>query len=155
MWGRIQERTRNFEHLVHETLPRTCGQRACSLVGAGAGAGLGWLVLVFCERKTLLAGWFGLVETNKRTGWETNNSTRRAIMKTRGNHAHLCWTWMEKLIMNCFCYTKLKSIGSHTYLFAWLAEPKVIDVSEKRPPGRRKSWKLFFLHEIRRQRTIN
>ena len=25
----------------------------------GAGAGLGWLVLVFCERKTLLAGWFG------------------------------------------------------------------------------------------------
>jgi len=39
---------------------------ACSLVGAGAG--LGWLVLVFCERKTLLAGWFGLAETNKRTG---------------------------------------------------------------------------------------
>ena len=38
----------------------------CSLVGAGAG--LGWLVLVFCERKTLLAGWFGLAETNKRTG---------------------------------------------------------------------------------------
>ena len=26
----------------------------CSLVGAGAG--LGWLVLFFCERKTLLAG---------------------------------------------------------------------------------------------------
>ena len=42
--------------------------RACSLVGAGAGAGLGWLVLVFCERKTLLAGWFGLAETNKRIG---------------------------------------------------------------------------------------
>ena len=41
-----------------------CG--ACSLVGAGAG--LGWLVLVFCERKTLLAGWFGLAETNERTG---------------------------------------------------------------------------------------
>ena len=38
---------------------------ACSLVGAGAG--LGWLVLVFCERKILLAGWFGLAETNKRT----------------------------------------------------------------------------------------
>jgi len=38
-------------------------QRACSLVGAGAG--LGWLVLVFCERKTLLAGWFGLVETSQ------------------------------------------------------------------------------------------
>ena len=36
---------------------------ACSLVGAGAG--LGWLVLIFCERKTLLAGWFGLAETNK------------------------------------------------------------------------------------------
>jgi len=34
----------------------------------GAGAGLGWLVLVFCERKTLLTGWFGLAETNKRTG---------------------------------------------------------------------------------------
>jgi len=41
---------------------------ACSLVGAGAGAGLDWLVLVFCERKILLAGWFGLAETNKRTG---------------------------------------------------------------------------------------
>ena len=41
-------------------------QRACSLVGAGAG--LGWLVLVFYERKTLLADWFGLAETNKRTG---------------------------------------------------------------------------------------
>jgi len=40
--------------------------RVCSLVGAGAG--LGWLVLVICERKTLLAGWFGLAETNKRTG---------------------------------------------------------------------------------------
>ena len=35
---------------------------ACSLVGAGAS--LGWLVLVFCERKILSAGWFGLVETN-------------------------------------------------------------------------------------------
>jgi len=34
----------------------------------GAGAGLSWLVLVFCERKTLLADWFGLAETNKRTG---------------------------------------------------------------------------------------
>ena len=40
---------------------------AYSLVGAGAG--LGWLVLVFCEKKTLLAGWFGLAETNKRTGY--------------------------------------------------------------------------------------
>ena len=39
------------------------GYRACSLVGADAG--FGWLVLVFCDRKTLLAGWFGLVETNK------------------------------------------------------------------------------------------
>ena len=26
VWGRIQERTRNFEHLVHETWPRTCGR---------------------------------------------------------------------------------------------------------------------------------
>jgi len=40
---------------------------ACSLVGFWAG--LGWLVLVYCERKTLLAGWFGLAETNKRTDW--------------------------------------------------------------------------------------
>jgi len=39
---------------------------ACSLVGFWAG--LGWLVLVYCERKTLLAGWFGLAETNQRTG---------------------------------------------------------------------------------------
>ena len=39
---------------------------ACSLVDFWAG--LSWLVLVYCERKTLLAGWFGLVETNKRTG---------------------------------------------------------------------------------------
>jgi len=31
---------------------------------------LDWLVLVFCERKTLLADWFGLAETNKRTGWQ-------------------------------------------------------------------------------------
>jgi len=31
---------------------------ACSLVGFWAG--LGWLVLVYCERKILLAGWFGL-----------------------------------------------------------------------------------------------
>ena len=38
----------------------------CSLIGAGAG--LGWLVLVFCERKTLLAGWISLAETNKRIG---------------------------------------------------------------------------------------
>jgi len=49
------------------TLHLVCKQQmACSLVGAGAG--LCWLVLVFCERKTLLAGWFGLAETNKRTG---------------------------------------------------------------------------------------
>ena len=40
----------------------------------GAGACLGWLVLVFCERKTLLAGWFGLAETNKRTGWLNHTS---------------------------------------------------------------------------------
>ena len=26
MWGRIQEQTTNFEHLVHETWPRTCGR---------------------------------------------------------------------------------------------------------------------------------
>ena len=26
MWGRIQEHTTNFEHLVHETWPRTCGR---------------------------------------------------------------------------------------------------------------------------------
>jgi len=39
---------------------------ACSLVSLWAG--LDWLVLVCCERKTLLAGWFGLAETNKRTG---------------------------------------------------------------------------------------
>jgi len=34
-----------------------------SLVGAGAV--LGWLVLIFYERKTMLAGWFGLAENNK------------------------------------------------------------------------------------------
>jgi len=33
---------------------------------------LGWLVLVFCERKTLLAGWFGLAETNERTDGRGN-----------------------------------------------------------------------------------
>jgi len=43
-----------------------CLYSACSLVDFWAG--LGWLVLVYCERKTLLAGWFGLAETNKRTG---------------------------------------------------------------------------------------
>ena len=26
MWGRIKEHTTNFEHLVHETWPRTCGR---------------------------------------------------------------------------------------------------------------------------------
>ena len=26
IWGRIQEQTTNFEHLVHETWPRTCGR---------------------------------------------------------------------------------------------------------------------------------
>ena len=26
MWGRIQEQTTNFEHLVHETWPQTCGR---------------------------------------------------------------------------------------------------------------------------------
>jgi hypothetical protein len=26
MWGRVQEQTTNFEHLVHETWPWTCGQ---------------------------------------------------------------------------------------------------------------------------------
>ena len=26
MWGRIQEQTTNFERLVHETWPRTCGR---------------------------------------------------------------------------------------------------------------------------------
>ena len=38
-------------------------QRVCSLVDAGAD--LGWLVLIFCERKTLLADWFGLAETHQ------------------------------------------------------------------------------------------
>ena len=51
---------------LHWVLGKSQTYWACSLVGAGAG--LGWLVLVFCERKTLLAGWFGLAETNKRTG---------------------------------------------------------------------------------------
>jgi len=47
--------------------PEACRpQRACSLVGAGVD--LGWLMLVFCEKKTLLAGWFELAETNQRTG---------------------------------------------------------------------------------------
>ena len=26
MWGRIQEQTTNFEYLIHETWPRTCGR---------------------------------------------------------------------------------------------------------------------------------
>ena len=26
MWGRIHEQTTNFEHIVHETWPRTCGR---------------------------------------------------------------------------------------------------------------------------------
>ena len=39
---------------------------ACSLVGFWTG--LGWLVLICCERKTLLADWFGLIETNQRIG---------------------------------------------------------------------------------------
>ena len=26
MWGRIQEQTTNFKHLVHETWPQTCGR---------------------------------------------------------------------------------------------------------------------------------
>ena len=38
---------------------------AYSLVGFWAG--LDWLVLVLCERKTLLVSWFRLIETNKRT----------------------------------------------------------------------------------------
>jgi len=41
-------------------------QSACSLIGFWAG--LGWLVLIYCEKKTLLADWFELVETNERTG---------------------------------------------------------------------------------------
>jgi hypothetical protein len=36
MWGHIQEQTRNFEHLVHETWPRTCG----------------WIVLKLYKKKT-------------------------------------------------------------------------------------------------------
>jgi len=36
---------------------------AFSLVDAGAG--LGWLVLVFRERKTLLAGWFWLAASEQ------------------------------------------------------------------------------------------
>jgi len=39
-----------------------------TIIGLFTGWFLGWLVLVCCERKTLLAGWFGLAETNKRTG---------------------------------------------------------------------------------------
>jgi len=47
--------------------PEILIRSACSLVGFWPG--LGWLVLVCYERKTLLAGWFGLTETNKRTWW--------------------------------------------------------------------------------------
>jgi len=54
-----------------------CSLWACSLVGVGAG--LGWLVLVFYERKTLLAGWFGLAETNKRTGYLAFYRSKRAL----------------------------------------------------------------------------
>ena len=39
---------------------------ACSLVGFWTC--LDWLMLVYCERETLLAGWFGLAETNEQTG---------------------------------------------------------------------------------------
>jgi len=36
-------------------------------IGLFTGWFLGWSVLVWCERKILLAGWFGLAETNQRT----------------------------------------------------------------------------------------
>ena len=36
---------------------------ACLLVGFWTD--LGWLVLIYCERKILLAGWFGLAETKE------------------------------------------------------------------------------------------
>ena len=42
------------------------------MFGLFAGWFLGWFGLAgagYCERKTLLADWFGLAETNKRTGW--------------------------------------------------------------------------------------
>jgi len=44
-------------------------QTACLLIDFWAD--LDWLVLVCCERKILLVGWFGLAETNKQTCWWT------------------------------------------------------------------------------------
>jgi len=55
-----------LEQLNCLELARRARKWACSLVGFWAD--LGWLVLVYCERKILLADWFGLAKTNKRTG---------------------------------------------------------------------------------------
>jgi len=59
----IQSMTRK-KHMDNQGFAKS--YTACSLVGFWAG--LGWLMLIYCERKTLLVGWFELAETNKRTG---------------------------------------------------------------------------------------
>ena len=61
--------------------------RACSLVGAGAGSG--WLMLIFYERKILLADWFGLAETNKRTGCTSQSVHTSNTPYGYGSLAHL------------------------------------------------------------------
>jgi len=45
---------------------------------------LDWLVLVCCERKTLLTGWIRLAETNKQTGWKIS-------VRVQTNHAWVGW----------------------------------------------------------------
>jgi len=51
--------------VVAAVLSSAQGHWACSLVSTGAD--LGWLVLIFYKRKTLLIGQFGLTEINERT----------------------------------------------------------------------------------------
>ena len=87
------------------------GQRACSLVGAGAG--LDWLVLIFCERKTLLAGWFGLAETNKRTGWKYPYEKKRERQK------HRCIGKRESCIGKEKCALKSEKVKYFGTKFEW------------------------------------
>jgi len=82
MWGRLFRRagpagpivllsaawargTRGRRRRATDVATSTSSFSACSLVGFWIG--LDWLVLIYCERKTLLAGWFTLAETNQRT----------------------------------------------------------------------------------------
>ena len=97
MWGRIQEQTTNFEHLVHETWPRTCGRVVFKLYKKQTKSEnhetCQDVMISYVE--AVIKIWEGFAQVVTYDACKPKN-LRRSLPQVRG---HVSWTRCSKLVV--------------------------------------------------------